>query len=67
MWRAEFVLLSEALTLWDHLEAGIAKVTAVAACLPFQYHLSKCVMVEMDLHRRGKRGTRVYSHDQTFE
>lgn len=46
----QFVLLSEALILWDHLEAGIAKVTAVAACLPFQYHVSKCVTVEMDLH-----------------
>lgn len=31
MGGGQFVLLSEALISWDHVEAGIAKFTAVAA------------------------------------
>lgn len=59
--------MNEALILRDHLEAGMAKFTAVAAWFPFQYNVSMYVAVEMDLHYGGNRGTRVYSHDKTLE
>lgn len=65
MYGEQFVSLSEALILWDHLETGIAKFTAVAAWFLFKYNVS--MYVEMDLHTVGNWGTRVYSQDQLYE
>lgn len=56
--------MSEALIMWDHLENGIANITAVAAWLPFQH---KRVPVCCGGNGPGSKGTGEYSHDQRFE